>query len=88
MRFRDIGCDDFEKAARNREMVAQKRNISWYLMVETFLRGWPLTKPLPSWIPLGRIPMISKHENLWGMHVIDENVDMDNKRNYDKDGGA
>ena len=69
----DIGCDDFKKAARNREMVAKKRNIIAYLMVEAVLKGWPLSKPLPIWVPTGELMIIRKKDlRQWGgfMHEI------------------
>ena len=33
-RCRDTGCDDLERAERNREMVAQNQFIDFWLMLE------------------------------------------------------
>ena len=56
----DIGCDDLEKAARNREMVVKGLNISGYISVEEFLKGHPTRKKLPDWIPQGVLPIVDK----------------------------
>ncbi len=58
----DVGCDDFEKAALNRERIAKKQNVLGYIEVEIALKGCPFGKPLPKWIPQGKLPTISEEE--------------------------
>ena len=62
---------DYKAAARNREMVANKENISWWLWMESVRDSWPYREPLPWWIPQGDVPQVGKEENLPGMHIID-----------------
>ena len=68
----DVGCPDFWAAARNREMVKHRRNIIGYLMVEAVLKGWPMLKRLPDWMPRGTLPKIGGDVDLGqrGMHII------------------
>ena len=47
----DVGCADLERAGDNRQMVANKENISFYLAVEAALRAIPEHSLLPTWIP-------------------------------------
>ncbi len=80
----DLGCNDFKGAARNRRMVKWKRNIVGYLEVEAILKNTPLSKPLPSWVPVGNLPKVGKEEyrgqnetkylHSMGMHNIDEKI--------------
>ena len=67
-------CTDLEAAARNREMVAEKRNIIGYQFIEAFVKAWPRNKPLPEWISMGRLPTIDKSErrnmNQYGIYEI------------------
>ncbi len=76
MRILDIGCPDFAAASRNREMVENHENAAGYQLVEAVLRGWPSRKPLPNWIPQGKLPTIGKHEareiEAYGMHELEE----------------
>lgn len=58
----DIGVDNLENAQRNREMVANKENITAYLAVENALAGAPRNRPLPSWIPRGVLPVVKEKE--------------------------
>ena len=86
----DVGCDDFGKAARNREMVAGKHNILAYLMTEAVLKGWPLAKPLPGWIPTGNLISVGEEEfrRMKGaFHELSffEGVDVNDERYYTKD---
>ena len=55
-------CTDLEAAARNRKMIAEKRNIVGYQFIEAVVKSWPRNKPLPEWIPLGKLPSIDKSE--------------------------
>ena len=67
-------CIDLEAAARNRRMVAEKRNISGYEIIEAVVKAWPRNKPLPEWIPVGKLPKIDKSEkgkmNQYGIYEI------------------
>lgn len=56
----DIGCDDFDKARRNRERIEQRKNIEFYKQVESWLRHTRRDQPLPAWITKGRVPEVSK----------------------------
>jgi hypothetical protein len=70
----DIGCDDFAKAARNRQRVANHENIDFYLKLESWLRNSPLKATLPTWLTQGSLPQISKHdwqESGAGLHEED-----------------
>ena len=58
----DIGCDDFDAAARNREMIRNKDKIINYLRIEAALRGLSLKKALPVWIPTGTLPVVNKKD--------------------------
>lgn len=67
----DIGCDDFAKAARNREMVAKKENISYYLALEYWLDHASHHTQLPDFIIVGgerlpftagRLPEVSRSD--------------------------
>ena len=62
MKIRDIGCDDFVGAARNRRMIANKENIKWWLWMEAVRDSCPYGKPLPWWIPQGGLPRVGKYE--------------------------
>uniref|UniRef100_A0A6M3LTJ9 Uncharacterized protein n=1 Tax=viral metagenome TaxID=1070528 RepID=A0A6M3LTJ9_9ZZZZ len=55
-------CDNYQRAADNREMVRLKQNIEGYLYIEQLVRNWPRSVPLPEQL-MGRIPTLSKHEN-------------------------
>lgn len=48
---RDVGCDDFERARLNREMVSNKLNTCAYVRVENALAGLPVSGELPDWMP-------------------------------------
>ena len=58
----DIGCDDFEAAARNREMVKEKRNIIAYLEVESAIAHTPRGQPLATWIPRGELTFVGRRD--------------------------
>ena len=75
MKWINTGCDDLEKAARNREMVASKKYISGYVEVETYLKGASLREPLPDWIPLGSLPIITKEDLRWAKREMHEERD-------------
>ena len=72
---RDIGCDDFEAAARNRKMVAEKMNISAYVRVELALLNLPWWSPLPLWIPTGNLPIVTGQDLEWARRRNAEGVD-------------
>lgn len=71
----DLGCDDFEAAKRNRERKLTVEQLRWWLWYENTVRSWSYKKPLPFWIPQGRLPKIGKWDARYlsdhGMHVID-----------------
>lgn len=71
---KDVGCDDFDSAERNRGMVARKENISGYIQIEAIVKAWPSRKPLPYWIPQGDLPQVGKGENIhrYGMHEVND----------------
>ena len=58
----DVGCDDFDKARRNRELIAQGKNDEFYKQLESWLRHTPRNQPLPNWISKGRVPEISSND--------------------------
>ncbi len=62
-------CDDFESAARNREMVANKEQIIGYILVEEAMRKLPSKSPLPDWISLGFIPSIPNTGFTYSKHI-------------------
>ena len=84
----DVGCDDFKKAAENRERIKSKSHLVWWLWYEAVVKSYPHSKPLPWWIPQGSLPIISKEESRhlhkYGFHEIDK-VD---KEYYNKDRGG
>ncbi len=67
-------CVDLEAAARNRKMVAEKRNIFGYQYIEAVVKAWPRNKPLPAWIPMGKLPVINKSERIndYGIYIIED----------------
>uniref|UniRef100_A0A6M3JSU6 Uncharacterized protein n=1 Tax=viral metagenome TaxID=1070528 RepID=A0A6M3JSU6_9ZZZZ len=80
-------CTDLEAAARNRKMVADKRNIVGYQFIEAFVKAWPRNKPLPEWITMGNLPKVDKSErkNLtsYGIYEIGDNGLLNKERiNY------
>lgn len=64
-------CIDLKAAARNRKMVAEKRNIIGYQYIEAMVRAWPRNKPLPEQL-YGILPVVGKGENLYGFHEVEE----------------
>ena len=89
----DAGCNDFERAARNRKMIANKENILGYLWIEAIVRAWPRNKLLPGWLSTGEFPTVNKHErnslNQYGIYAIGDNglIRVDNPRGkyYNRD---
>ena len=61
-RCQDIGCPDFDRAERNREMVKNGERTLGYLVVEMCLSATPLTRRLPSWVPQGELPIVNKKD--------------------------
>ena len=61
----DIGCDNLEQAARNREIVAKKLYIDYYLQLERELTTYPVGILLPERL-IGHIPQVggegARHE--------------------------
>jgi hypothetical protein len=55
---RDIGCDDFDRAAENRQMIKQGLFARAYEEVEDYLRRAPVTRRLPKWVPVGSLPEV------------------------------
>ncbi len=62
MKTIDIGCDDFARAAQNRQMVKDKANDEIYQRIEQWFKKTPLGAPLPSWMPLGKLPTLEKRD--------------------------
>ena len=73
-RCQDIGCDDFDRAARNRLLVSGKMFTNNYEAVERAIKHLPILKPLPYWIPRGELPEVSERDikdlNTSGFTVI------------------
>ena len=63
-------CPDLRAAARNRQMVANKRNVIGYQIIEAIVKSYPRNKPLPEQL-YGNIPSVGKHENLYGFHEVE-----------------
>lgn len=73
--FQDIGCDDFDRAKRNREA---RLPTTFYDKVEKAVRGTPLTSRLPLWIPRGELPQVDIEDlkqNSGGGFYVEELVD-------------
>ena len=72
----DVGCSDFEGAAANRKRIAAGEHLVWWLWYEALVRGGPLRKALPLWVPQGGLPRVGKHEqrdlHKYGIHRINE----------------
>ncbi len=85
----DVGCPDFEAAARNRRMIDGNDKIIGYQFIEAFVRAWPRNKPLPEWIPLGKLPTINKSErenvNSYGIYEIGNDGLIKVDRVYEQD---
>lgn len=58
----DIGCPDFDEAARNRWHVAHptEEELKWWAWYEGVIQGTAYGAPLPDDIPIGIIPMVGK----------------------------
>lgn len=73
---KDTGCDDFDRAAENRYMVAGGLFTTMYQRVERWFTHSPLRKPLPDWIPVGQLVEVDKgdwRDNSGGIEeVLDE----------------
>lgn len=54
-RCRDIGCDDFDRAARNRLLISSRLFTTAYQFVESYLEHAPLRLHLPRWLEEGGI---------------------------------
>jgi hypothetical protein len=76
----DVGCDDFDRAALNRDMVKNQRYIQGYLEVETAVTKTPLGRALPTWITEGFVPSVLK--GVWssfsGGHIENEEQEIKN----------
>jgi len=53
---RDIGCADFSRAARNRQIVKERLFTDWWVQMESALAHTPKNAPLPAIVRLGNIP--------------------------------
>lgn len=51
----DIGCDDWQGAALNRERIAKQVSTVWWDLMERVRDNTPLESTLPEWIPSDRI---------------------------------
>lgn len=61
----DIGCLDFERAAYNRLIIANKWFTTFYRAVESWLVSTPLNHVLPKWMPTGVLPRASGKTEFW-----------------------
>jgi len=60
----DIGVDDLDRAAQNRQMVANKEHTQGYLEVEDYLRrSHKKSGRLPDWM-IGSLPHVGKKDRL------------------------
>ena len=86
MEIIDIGCEDFEAAARNRNRVVNKENIAGYLLIEAIIKSWPHGEPLPMWL-CGKLPIVGKEEERelydYGITEVDSEKGYDIKYNID-----
>ena len=84
-RCQDIGCDDFDRAARNRLLVSGKMFTNNYEAIEKAVKHLPIHKPLPYWIPRGELLEVSERDikdlSADGFTVIDGG--RDNRINED-----
>ena len=55
---KDIGCDDFARAARSRVLMASGVHNVYYDYIKRYLSHTPARNPLPSWMPLGELPQV------------------------------
>jgi hypothetical protein len=53
--FVDVGCDDFDRAELNRDIIKTNSFIEAWLRYESALAHTPANQPLPSWIPCERL---------------------------------
>lgn len=77
-RCTDTACSDFARAARNRVIVKEKLFTEAYLIIERLVARTPPNKKLASWIPLGRLPEVSRHgwlRNGGGKGGLHEEID-------------
>ena len=84
-------CIDLEAAARNRKMIAEKRNIIGYQFIEAIVKAWPRNKPLPEQL-YGNLPIVGKSErrsiNQHGIYEIGDDglLKIDKQRiNYENE---
>lgn len=61
-RCRDIGCDNPVRAAWNRYIVKHGLFTTFWRELEYTLALTPQSEALPSWIPLGVLPQVSKQD--------------------------
>jgi hypothetical protein len=47
----DVGCPDFDRAKRNRELIAKEDNLDGYIEAEKSLKKTPIMARLPWSIP-------------------------------------
>ena len=52
-------CPDLDAAARNRRRIKAGFGIEWWLWYEAVLQTLPRGRPMPSYIPLGEMPLVS-----------------------------
>ena len=72
--YKDIGCDDFDKAAKNRWRIATGYATCWWTWLERVLKTLPLDSPLPRWIPQGELPQAGGTREYKGVEEEDENI--------------
>ena len=52
-------CPNLDAAARNHSRIKEGFGIEWWLWYEAVLQALPRGKPMPSYIPLGEMPLVS-----------------------------
>ena len=50
-----LGLDCYQRAAQNRQMVAQKQCIQGYIEIESWLMSHLRNAPLPKWMPTSNL---------------------------------
>ncbi len=66
----NLMCENYRRAAENRERVKQKQNILGYLEIEAIVNSCK-NKPLPLWVTTGKLPTVDDLKDLPGFHEVD-----------------
>ena len=58
----DIGCDDFERAEKNRDIIKNRMFTTAYEYFERLLKSTPRGHAFPKTIPLGQLPQVDQSD--------------------------